>query len=240
MPVLNFNFDKPLDDVVSSMDREHRGFLTKVLIDDFADRQVILLTHDREWYSELRSRLPAKLWDFKVLRPWENPQTGIQWSVSKYTFDDARSLIKLNAEAAGNRVRAIMDTQLAIYAERLQIRLPYARGDRNDRRTCIEFLEHFISEAKDKLRKKEGDDWVKFQDPIDVWKEVHSLLITWANPASHTGSMTPNEVEYLIHSCERALQFFNCDSCSEPVWFAEQTRKNRLQCSCGEMIWKID
>ena len=53
-----------LDDVVSSLDREYRSRLARVLQEDFAGRQVILLTHDREWYTELRTRLPGKGWGF--------------------------------------------------------------------------------------------------------------------------------------------------------------------------------
>jgi len=49
-----------------------------------------------------------------------------------------------------------MDTSLAIAAERLRIKRPYAKGDHNDHRTCIEFLESIISESKERLRKEEG------------------------------------------------------------------------------------
>ena len=229
-----------LDDVVSSLDREHRGMLTQVLLEDFADRQVILLTHDREWYAELRSLLPNKTWDFAALRPWVDPQLGIQWSQSKGTFGDARGLKAENPEAAGNRVRAIMDIELAIIAERLQVRVLYLRGDRNDHRTCMEFFERIISEARDKLRRQEGGELVKFTDPFEDWQSAHDLLVTWANRASHGGSLLPNEADHLIQVCEKALAHFRCTHCGDPVWFAQQTGKHRLQCSCGELVWKMD
>jgi recombinational DNA repair ATPase RecF/predicted RNA-binding Zn-ribbon protein involved in translation (DUF1610 family) len=229
-----------LDDVVSSLDREHRGMLTKVLLEDFANRQVILLTHDREWYTELRSRLPGKQWDFMALRPWLEPRIGIQWSQSKGTFGDAHSLVADNPEAAGNRVRAIMDTELAIIAERLQVQVPFARGDQNDRRTCMEFFERILSEAKDKLRKRDGNTLVIFTDPIADWQEARSLLVSWANRASHGGSLSSSEADYLIQTCEKALSHFRCSDCGEPIWFAEQTNKNRLQCSCGKLVWKTE
>lgn len=229
-----------MDDVVSSLDREHRGMLTKVLLEDFADRQVILLTHDREWYTELRSRLPSKQWDFVALRPWVEPRVGIQWSQSKGTFGDARSLIADNPEAAGNRVRAIMDTELAIIAERLQVRVPFARGDQNDRRTCMEFFERILSEAKTRLRIQDEETLTNFTDPINDWREAQTLLVSWANRASHGGSLYSSEAEYLIQTCEKSLSHFRCEDCGEPIWFAEQTRKSRLQCSCGKLVWKID
>ncbi len=42
-----------LDDVVISMDRGHRSQVAMLLEKEFADRQIILLTHDREWFFEL-------------------------------------------------------------------------------------------------------------------------------------------------------------------------------------------
>jgi hypothetical protein len=227
-----------LDDVVSSLDREHRGMLTRVLLEDFADRQVILLTHDREWFSELRARLPGKQWDFMALRPWVDPRTGIQLSPHKGAFGEARSLAADNPEAAGNRVRAMMDSELAIIAERLQVRLPFARGDHNDRRTCMEFLERILSDAKDKLRRNNGNTLEMYSDPYDDWQEARNLLVSWANRASHSGSLYPSEAEYLIERCEKALDHFRCEQCGEAIWYAEQTGKNRLQCACGRLVWR--
>ncbi|MGB2854260.1 MAG: hypothetical protein WBC55_07410, partial [Dehalococcoidia bacterium] len=47
------NKERPvlLDDVVSSLDRGHRGNVTQLLLDELTERQVILLTHDREWFQ---------------------------------------------------------------------------------------------------------------------------------------------------------------------------------------------
>ena len=43
-----------LDDIVSSFDREHRGNVKDILLEDLRDYQVLLFTHDREWFYELR------------------------------------------------------------------------------------------------------------------------------------------------------------------------------------------
>lgn len=227
-----------LDDVVSSLDREHRGMVANVLLEEFADRQVILLTHDREWYAELRQRLPAEHWNFLTLRPWDNPSTGIKLSRPNGNFDDARDLISANPKAAGNQVRAIMDMRLAVISEKLGVRVPFVRGERNDRRTCVELLERMISEGKDRFRKRNGDQWVKYQAPIQDWQEARSLLVSWGNRASHTGTITAKEVEYLIQTCERALSHLCCPNCGKKIWFAGQHDRDRLQCLCGEIQWR--
>jgi hypothetical protein len=229
-----------LDDVVSSLDREHRGFLVDVINEDFADRQVLLFTHDREWFAELRARLPSTNWAFMSLLPWRSPDMGLQWSGTVFAFDEARALIASNPEAAGNRIRANMDGDLALIAEKLGLRLPYARGDRNDRRTAAEFLVRMIAEAEDRLRKRDGTSWTRYAEPLDDWREAHSLLVSWANRASHSGSLTSAEAARLLGACERALERFKCPSCNDPFWIADQASRQRLQCSCGDLQWRYD
>lgn len=238
--ILDSDFDRPiiLDDVVSSLDREHRGMLAKILLEDISDRQILLLTHDREWYTELRARLPAKDWNLLVLKPWENPEFGIQWSQSKDTFDDARAFMDLDPRVAGNRVRAIMDSQTAIAAEKLKVRVVYARGDSNDHRTCIEFLERINSMADKALKIKIDDEYEPYDEALKIWEEAKKLLVSWGNRSSHTGSLIKNEAEELIQVCENALLQFRCNECKDPIWIADQSSRNRLQCSCGKVQWR--
>ena len=74
--------DRPLflGDVVVSLDRNHRGMVAEILNREFCGRQVIVLTHDREWYTELKHQLPSAEWQFKALLPWQDPTDGIRWS----------------------------------------------------------------------------------------------------------------------------------------------------------------
>lgn len=74
--------DRPLilDDVVVSFDRSHRGMIVQLLEKEFSDRQAIIMTHDREWYAELRQRFDGANWNFKALMPYEKPEIGIRWS----------------------------------------------------------------------------------------------------------------------------------------------------------------
>ena len=147
-----------------------------------------------------------------------------------------------NQERTGNRnrVRSIMDMQLAIIAERLQIDMAFRRGDRNDRRTCVEFCEKLISNGKKRFRKKVGESWPLFSEPIDDWENMRKLLIAWADRSSHSGSLVRSEVEQLIQTCEKALSRFKCTACESYVWSADRTNQERLQCTCGDLQWRYD
>ena len=239
-----FEPEKPLllDDVVTSLDREHRSSIAKLFKEKFGDRQIILLTHHREWFLELRHILSAKEWGFRTLVPWKDPELGILWSDSRFTFDDAGVPIEKNPKSSGNITRSIMDTELSIIAEMLKVQMEYRRGDKNDIRGAPEFLQKLISEMPKKLRVKKEDEevWEKIEGCENVVVEAKVYLLAWSNRASHTGSLAKREAEEMIGICERALEAFVCDDCHQPLGFAYQTKSARPQCRCGKHVWYFD
>lgn len=226
-----------LDDIVSSLDREHRGKVTQLLRSGLDGRQVLLFTHDREWYGELRGFLESENWKFFTLKKWESPQIGIEVLPSSYTFDEAEALISAHVGSCGNAVRAIMDTELPKAASKLRLAMPYLQGYHNDHRMAAEFLDHFISEGE-RFRIKDGTVWKTHQGAIDTWKEAKRLLIAWADRASHGGSLTTPEAKALIDTCKKALSYFDCVQCKKKVWALEAS--NHVECECGSIRWKFE
>jgi hypothetical protein len=232
--------DRPLflDDVVVSFDRTHRGMIVQLLEDEFAKRQVIIFTHDRDWYAELRQQLDEKQWGFKTLLPYETPLLGIRWSHRVTTFDDARAHLNDRPDSAGNDARKIMDVELAIIAEKLQIRLPYLRGDRNDKRMWSEFLSRLIADSRNCLQKKVGTKFICYTEAIALLENADRFLVSWGNKGSHSLDVVPPEATKLIDACEKALGVFKCDSCAKQLWFADAGNAEWVQCQCGELRWR--
>ena len=232
--------DRPLflDDVVVSLDRNHRGMIVALLEKEFAGRQVIILTHDRDWYTELRQQLDEKSWVFKTLLPYESPVLGIRWSHKTTTFDDARAQLPERPDSAGNDARKIMDVELALIAERLQVRLPYLRGDKNDKRMAHDLLERFVADGKQCLQKRTAKGHEIDADRIEALNQADRLLVSWANRASHTFDVVRPEASKLIDACEKAVETFKCLSCGKGVWFADAADSEWVQCQCGELRWR--
>jgi RecF/RecN/SMC N terminal domain len=232
--------DRPviLDDVVVSLDRNHRGMIVELLVKKFGARQVVIMTHDRDWYAELRQQLDEGAWTFSALLPYETPLVGIRWSHKTGTFDDARAQLKERPDSAGNTARKIMDVELSLIAERLQIRLPHLRFDKNERRTAHDFLERIVADGKKCLQKSAGDKFAIHEDAIAVLNEVDTLLVSWANRGSHSFDVTRSEATKLIDVCEKALAFFKCVSCGKYVWFADAGGVELIQCQCGGIRWR--
>ncbi len=230
-----------LDDVVVSLDRHHRGMIQGLLDTEFNDRQVIILTHDREWYTELRQQLGGdNRWMFRTLLPYETPDVGIRWSSHDSTFDDARAMIIERPDSAGNDARKIMDQELPAIAEKLKTVMPFLRSERNDRRTAHEFLERLIADGKKCFQKRFGSQYVTNTDAINALDTADRLLVSWGNRGSHTFDVVQPEAIALIDVCEAALATFRCWSCSPPcyVWRLDDENSEWVQCRCGELRWR--
>lgn len=232
--------DRPLflDDVIVSLDRNHRGMVAELLKKEFSERQVVIFTHDRDWYAELRHQLDNKNWVFKTLLPYETPDIGIRWSHKTTTFDDARTHNLTRPDSAGNDARKIMDTELSLIAEKLQIKFPYLRAEKNDKRMAHDFLERLSGSGKKCFEKKENGQYVIHKEAIEAFEHADKLIVTWANHASHTFDVVQSEAKMLIDTCEKALDFFKCKSCGENIWFADSEKKEWVQCQCGELRWR--
>lgn len=232
--------DRPvlLDDVVVSMDRHHRGMIVEVLEKMFAERQVVIFTHDRDWYAELRLLLDGKAWAFKALLPYETPEIGIRWSHKTTTFDDARAHLKDRPDSAGNDARKIMDVEMMPIAERLRIRVEYLRGEKNDKRLSHDLLERVVAQGRACFEKRAGSVHTVHGEAIEALAKADALLVAWANRASHSFDIVPPEAAKLIDACEAALGFFKCPTCGKNVWYADAERAEVVQCECGEIRWR--
>ena len=232
--------DRPLflDDVVVSFDRNHRGMIVELLDKEFSDRQVLILTHDREWYTELRQQLDGGSWMFKALMPYEKPEIGIRWSAKTSGFDDARAQLKDSPDSAGNTARKIMDFELATWAERLNVRLPYLHREKNDHRVAHDFLSQMISDGEKCFQKKGTNGYELYAEAIVAFRDTDKLLVSWGNKSSHSFDVVRSEANKLISACEKALEFFDCPNCKKPVYKLGDKSAELVQCQCGNLRWR--
>jgi hypothetical protein len=232
--------DRPLflDDVVVSLDRNHRGMIVELLEREFSERQVILFTHHRGWYTELRHLLDASRWASRALMPWDSPRIGIRWSEKTWAFDDARARVKDSPDTAGNTARKIMDIELAMRAERLKLKMPYLHREKNDHRGAHDFLMRLISDAKRCFRVRDGDAHKPHKEAVEAFQDADRLLLAWGDKASHRFDLTPVEAEKLVAACESALGSFDCAACSTSVYKLEDRGSKLVQCRCGLLQWR--
>lgn len=229
-----------LDDVVTSFDREHRTFVADLLLQEFATTQVLLFTHDHDWYVELRRRLPGKQWGFKVLLPWSDPAAGIRWDPAPYGLGAARALLDSNPTSAANTARSVMDVRMPVIAEQLEIPVPYIKGARNDLRGAKELLDRFQGRVGKHFRKKDAKgNHVPSDEPAVLAKAVTDWLATYGNRGSHGAYLTRPEAERLIVACEQFLSALECPDCGSALWQVTEGDGACRRCDCGALLWKL-
>ena len=169
--------DRPiiLDDVVISLDKEHRGMVFNVLKDLFPDRQIIVFTHDRDWFTDLRQQLDRSLWSFKALLPYEKPELGIRWATElPGSFEEAEAKLSSDPRGAANFARSIMDGSMPMIAEKLQVRMPYLRGEHNDRRGGHVLLSQVAGNGKKCFQKKVSGAPQPFSEGVKALEDVNA------------------------------------------------------------------
>lgn len=230
--------DRPiiLDDVVISFDRDHRNRVAPLLEQEFAERQVIILTHDREWYFELQRMLAGKKWHFFKLLPFDSPAAGLTFADQALDWEKAKARVRADPEDAVANVRRMMDVTLGEIAERIGLAVPHVRGNANDRRSTGEFILALHRAAKDCFRLRAEGSYVRHDAAVAIIAKARPQLDVWANRSTHTFSGSETEAMDLIETCEAVTSLFQCDECGSRIGIKEGNAG--AECGCGKLRWK--
>jgi len=215
-----------LDDVVNSFDREHRGRLAELLVDEFEERQLIVLTHDEPFFTRISLRAPS--WVREHFTSWSydhGPRT------KRYEID--RLLEEATDELArGNRIQAAQVTRRALEeflqeaCEQLESLLPFRRGQANDKRMVDEVIKGLRRTLKDRAR-------ALYHELEDLLTTLEADLQAVLNTESHASQDTSSNRE-VKDALERVVELrlkFTCQNCQTRVWHSGSAEVAR--CKCG-------
>lgn len=226
-----------LDDVISSFDSNHRIRFANLLFEKFADYQIILLTHENEWYQYVSQLAKKKSWLINEIKWNETEGTYLE---DKPT--DLRAIIKMNlakgnVDILGNPIRKYLEHSLKIICANLDVRVNFRFNEVNEKRMPDELL----NELKSKIDKSSND--LKAQIPIIdriICSNILGNLLSHDNPFSaKLGDLKAfwadlNEMEKLFY-CQET-------TCKKPVLVKHyDTVKKRIRCGCDKTNydWKI-
>jgi len=121
-----------LDDVISSFDSTHRTRFIRLLITKFSDFQIILLTHEKDFFDIASSEAKRNNWLI----------TSLSWTAEKGTsFEspliDLKTKIESkfkerNIDGLGNDIRRYAERQLKKIAYNIEAGLAFRFNDRNE------------------------------------------------------------------------------------------------------------
>ena len=216
-----------LDDVINSFDVEHRGRLAELLADGFAEWQLIVLTHDQQFFEHLSRRAPS--WRKIEFTSWSyasGPRTT-KYEASGMLAAARERLDSGDAQGAATKGRRALEELLQEVCEALWAPLPFRRGQANDKR---EIGELFIGLRR--ALKEHAKSQLQTVEPI--LKHLEADVGATLNVAAHAsrGRSGAGEVTAALERIERLDALWTCPSCRTRVWHKGTPAAAR--CRCGQ------
>jgi hypothetical protein len=216
-----------LDDVINSFDVDHRGRLAELLADGFADWQVIVLTHDQQFFEHLSRRAPS--WRKLELTSWSydaGPRTT-QYDASGILAAARERLASGDVHGAATKARRALEELLQEVCEALWAPLPFRRGQANDRREIGELFKGVRRTLKDRAK-------TLLESTEPLLKNLEADVGATLNVEVHgsRGRSGSNEVEAALKRIETLDATWSCPKCRTRVWHRGNPEAGR--CRCGQ------
>ena len=216
-----------LDDVINSFDVEHRGRLAELLADGFGEWQLIVLTHDQQFFEHLSRRAPS--WRKIEFTSWSHasgPRTT-RYETSGTLAAARERLQSGDVQGAATKGRRALEELLQEVCEALWAPLPFRRGQANDKREIGELFVGLRRALKEHAR-------AQLQTIEPIFKHLEADVGATLNVAAHASRGRPGagEVTAALERIETLDALWSCPSCRTRVWHKGTPDAGR--CRCGK------
>jgi len=216
-----------LDDVINSFDVEHRGRLAELLADGFSDWQLIVLTHDQQFFEHLSRRAPS--WRKIEFTSWSHasgPRTT-KYETSGTLAAARERLDSGDVQGAATKARRALEELLQEVCEALWAPLPFRRGQANDRREIGELFIGLRRTLKEHAK-------VQLQSIEPIFKHLEADVGATLNVAAHAsrGRSGASEVKAALERIETLDALWSCPDCRTRVW--HKGTPEAARCRCGK------
>ncbi len=216
-----------LDDVINSFDVEHRGRLAELLADGFADWQLIVLTHDQQFYEHLSRRAPSwRRFEFTSWSYASGPRT-MQYGTRDILRNARERLEHGDVHDAATKARRALEELLQEVCEALWAPLPFRRGQANDKREIGELFKGVRRTLKERAK--------PLSESLDpLLKHLEADVAATLNVAAHAGRGRPgaSEVEAALERIVALDGTWSCPECRTRVW--HRGTPEAARCKCGQ------
>ncbi|MEI6866578.1 hypothetical protein [Flavicella sp.] len=138
-----------LDDVISSFDSTHRKRFAELIFEKFSKHQIILLTHERDWFTNIVSPLAKKKgWLINEIKWSESKGTHFEEKPSDLKERIETNIAESNIEDLGNPIRRYLEHSLKEIALNIGAKLSFQYNNANEHRMPYELIMGIKSEIK--------------------------------------------------------------------------------------------
>ncbi|MCD6453035.1 MAG: hypothetical protein J7K77_01955, partial [Dehalococcoidales bacterium] len=200
-----------LDDVVTTVDAKHRDKICELLANEFADKQLIITTHETYWLRQLRQYHMASGLDsqyhYREIKSWDL-STGPVFYPFKLRWESIQAKIDAGDRTAGNECRVHLEWVLKQICESIQSQVPF--------RTSAEYvIGDLLPAAKSRAMRLIPDGQYK-EDIKKAFRDLECTIIC-GNLLSHDNIMADelvfDEIRVFCESVHKLYAVFTCPSC---------------------------
>ncbi len=223
-----------LDDVISSFDGNHRTRFMRLLIEVFSDYQIILLTHEKDFFDIASSEAKRKNWVIKSLSWTAEKGVGFETPLIDLRSRIEEKLKTKNTDGLGNDIRKYGERQLKQIALNIEADLPFRFNDRNEDRMMNELL----CGIQSKINKHSPSD-LKLKSNCDSLLASPMMI---GNKSSHDSSFKENIADLGVFD-EDVIKLIKTFYCSESKCKSfisiknYDTVKKQIRCNCGKLCY---
>lgn len=235
-----------LDDVLMSVDADHRREVCKLLKRDFPNTQFILTTHDRVWLKFMHTE--SLIENSQTFSGW-TVETGPQvWHHREVWDEIEEALNKDDVQSAAALLRHYLEFMATILADSLQAAVQF-RGD--GQYSLGDLMPPVLSRWRKKIADaiKVANSWEKEDDKARLTELLARIddargrtqAEQWAiNPAVHYNvwaNFRPNEIRPVVQAFSDILSTMQCQTCKgyaelQPRYAQAET----IRCNCGDLF----
>jgi hypothetical protein len=237
-----------LDDVVMSVDVNHRRQFCELLSKEFPDTQFIVTTHDEIWAKQMKTTGLIKTKSDIRFRGWSVDNGPIYEQGEEFWDKIATDLKNDDVPGASHKLRRGLEAELPDIAEALGAKVAY-RGDAKyelGELTDAVKSRHVgllkaAKESANSWNKKDELEKIKQLDQVRIATALSQVRENWAvNLQVHFNdwaNMTVGDFKPVVKAWHEFLDLFHCsnDACESWVGVTYNAGKEEsLRCRCGD------
>lgn len=222
-----------LDDIISSFDRPHRTRFARLLTSKFNDYQILLLTHEREFYELISSEVKSQGWLLQDLH-WNNENgTVLKIPLIDYKSQIEEKFKNKDINDLGNLIRKYLERQLKIIANDIEAKVAFRFNEVNEKRMVSELLDSVQSKLKASIELKALADIPK----------IKGMPMLLGNTTSHDNEFQESieDLEVMWEDVKTLIHCFFCSDCNKfiSIKYCDSVEK-KIRCGCGKLSydWK--
>jgi hypothetical protein len=208
-----------------------------LLFEKFSDYQIILMTHEKEWFQYVSQLAKRKQWLINEIKWSDNDGTYLDDKPSDLKEIIETNLAKGFVDLLGNPIRKYLEHSLKEICANIDVKVKFRLNVDNEKRMPDELL----NELKSQINKSSND--LRAQMRI-IDRIINSNIL--GNLLSHDNPFSPKlgDLKAFWTDLKEFEDLFYCQeaTCKKPVSIKHYDTVNKeIRCACGKTRydWKI-